>query len=107
MTDFRMIYCTVPSIEEARKLADLSVENRLAACANILPGMESVYRWQGKIEKATECVVIFKTHLDRVDALTELIKQKHSYEVPCVVSLPIEQGNQAYLWWIEDETRMS
>lgn len=99
------VYITVPTLEEARSLASMLVERRLAACANILPAMESVYRWQGKVERAQEVVLIAKTRTDLVQALTEAVVKAHSYEVPCVVSWPLAQGYSAFLSWIDEETK--
>jgi periplasmic divalent cation tolerance protein len=98
-------YVTAGSPEEARSLGQTLVAERLAACANILDGMTSLYWWQGKLEQAEETVVILKTRSELVPALTERVKQLHSYECPCVVALPISDGNSDYLSWIESETR--
>ena len=98
-------YVTAGSPEEARSLARTLVAERLAACANILDGMSSLYWWQGKLEEAAESVVILKTRSELVPALTERVKQLHSYACPCVVALPIGDGNPDYLRWIESETR--
>lgn len=91
-------------MNEAEKLGALIVENRLAACANILPGMKSVYQWKGKIEHGEEVVLIAKTRTELVPALTNAIVAAHSYEVPCVVSWPIENGHPPFLSWIDSET---
>ena len=100
-----LCYVTAGSPEEARSLGRALVAERLAACANILDGMTSLYWWQGKLEQAAESVVILKTRSELVPALTERVKQLHSYECPCVVALPISEGNADYLSWIESETR--
>lgn len=102
---FRTLYITAPTIEEARRLADLLVTERLAACANIVPGVESIYHWQGKIVRDGEVLVFAKTTADRVDAAIARVKAIHSYAVPCVVALPILAGNPDYLAWLEAETR--
>jgi periplasmic divalent cation tolerance protein len=104
-TDLRFIYITCADGAEAEKIARALVSERLAACANILPGVRSVYRWKGKIEEAAEVAIIAKTRAGLVDALTERVKALHSYEVPCVVALPITGGNRDFLGWIEEETR--
>ncbi len=101
----RLVYVTAPSAEEAERLGRLAVESRLAACANIIPGMRSVYWWQGKLESAEETVLLLKTTAALVGELTQALTDAHSYDCPCVVSLPIEGGNPAFLKWIEDETR--
>ncbi len=99
-----LVYVTTPDMTEAEKLATMVVEKRLAACANILPKMKSVYRWQGKVETAQEVVVIIKTRTELVEKLIFALAKAHSYEVPCVVSWPISEGHQPFLDWIFDET---
>ena len=99
-----LVYVTAPSLAEAESLARLVVEARLAACANILPGMRSLYWWQGRLEQAEEVVLILKTTDRLVPALTEALTKAHSYDCPCVVALPITAGNPAFLQWIMDET---
>jgi periplasmic divalent cation tolerance protein len=97
-------YVTAGSAEEADRLARTIVAEHLAACANVIPGMRSVYWWEGAIGEATETVVLFKTREDRFEALAARIKALHSYECPCVVALPISAGLPAYLGWIEAES---
>jgi len=99
------IYMTAASPEEAHKVGRALVEERLAACMNVIPGMSSCYWWQGKIEEARETVLIAKTRRELVERLTARVKALHSYSVPCVVALPILGGNPDYLRWIEEETR--
>lgn len=100
-----LIYVTAPSAEEALKLGRALVGERLAACANVLPGMESVYWWEGKLAEDSEAVLILKTRADLVEALTERVRALHPYTCPCVVALPIASGNPAFLEWIGEETR--
>lgn len=100
----QLVYVTSPSMAEAESLARLAVESRLAACANIIPGMKSLYWWQGRLESAEETVLLLKTTEALAPALTDALTRAHSYEVPCVVSLPIAAGNPDFLRWIEDET---
>lgn len=99
-----LVYVTAPSLAEAESLARLAVEGRLAACANILPGMRSLYWWQGALESAEEVVLLLKTTEALVPALTKALTEAHSYDCPCVVALPIAQGNPDFLRWIEAET---
>ena len=80
------------------------VEERLAACANVLDGMTSIYWWRGALEQAGEAVLILKTRAELVERLTARIKELHSYECPCVIALPIAAGDAAYLDWITRET---
>ena len=100
MTDRLSVFITTPSREEADKIAMMLVEERLAACANILPAVHSVYRWQGKVEQADECALVAKTTADKFEALQARVKQIHSYEVPCIIAWPIVAGNEDYLKWI-------
>jgi periplasmic divalent cation tolerance protein len=97
-------YVTAGSAEEADRLARTIVAERLAACANIIPGMRSVYWWEGAIGEAAETVVLFKTRADRFEALAARAKELHSYDCPCVVALPVTAGLPAYLGWIEAES---
>ena len=98
-------YITTGSAEEAERIAGVLVEERLAACANLIDGMRSIYRWRGKVEEAVETVVIAKTREDLLQPLTDRVRALHSYECPCVVGLPVPDGNPDYLEWIASETR--
>lgn len=102
--DIRMIYITAPSQDEAMTLARILVEERLAACANVLGPITSVYWWDGKVNEGAEIALIAKTRAALVDALIARVRQVHPYECPCVVSLPVEAGNPAFLDWITTET---
>jgi len=99
------IYMTVGSKEEARKIGKELVTTRLAACVNILDNMNSFYRWEGKIQDDTEVVMIAKTTEDRVPDLIEKVKSLHSYDCPCIVSLPVAGGHQPFLEWIAAEVK--
>ena len=100
-----LVYMTAGSPEEADVLARMLVERRLAACANVIDGMRSVYWWEGTIEEGREAMLVAKTRTDLVDELTRAVKAIHSYEVPCVVAVPLEGGNPDFLNWIYDETK--
>lgn len=100
----RLIYMTAGSLDEAKALGRALVEERLAACINVLPGMTSIYQWEGTARMDEEVVVIAKTRADLVGAVTARVKEIHSYSCPCVVALPIEGGNPGFLQWIVDET---
>ncbi|MBD3391051.1 MAG: divalent cation tolerance protein CutA [Chitinivibrionales bacterium] len=102
---FSFVYITAADMAEAKKIGRVLVEERLAACANSIPGMESVYRWQGEIETGSEVVLFVKTRSALVDAVAERVKQLHSYDCPCVVSWPVGSGSPEYLQWIRDNTR--
>jgi periplasmic divalent cation tolerance protein len=97
-------YMTAGSRDEARTIARALVEERLAACCNLLDGMTSVYRWQGEIQEDAEVVVIAKTRAELVERLTARVQALHSYDVPCVVALPVSGGNPAFLDWIAAES---
>lgn len=102
--DLRLLYLTAGSRDEAKKIGRALVEERLAACANVIDGMESVYWWQGKLTEDREAVLIVKTRASLVEAVTARVKALHSYTVPCVVALPILDGNPDYLEWLAAET---
>jgi|SRR6185437_349377 len=102
--DIRMLYITAGSRDEAKKIGRALVEARLAACANVIDGMESVYWWEGKLTEDREAVLIVKTREDLVPAVTARVKALHSYTVPCVVALPILGGNPDFLSWVKAET---
>lgn len=100
MTDKIVVLATCGSAEEARKIARALVESRLAACVNILAGIESVYRWKGAVEEASECLLIVKSTRGLFDRLQAAIREVHSYELPEIVALPIVDGFEPYLSWI-------
>jgi len=99
-----MVYVTAGSREEAALLARTVIEEKLAACANILAEMTSVYRWQGEVCEEPEFAIVMKSRRDLIGRLTERIKALHSYDCPCVVALDISEGNPAFLDWIAQET---
>jgi len=99
------VYMTAASKEEATHIGRELVSARLAACVNIIEHMNSIYRWQGKIEEAMEAVLIAKTMESKVPQLIEKVKSMHSYSCLCIISLPIEAGNPEYLEWIKSEVR--
>jgi periplasmic divalent cation tolerance protein len=97
---FRIVLVTCASIAEARGIGQSAVEKKLAACANIVAGVESIYRWKGKVERAREVLLVMKTTVMRLRALEREVKRTHSYEVPEFVVLPIVAGSREYLEWI-------
>ena len=99
------IYMTAGSKEEARKIGKELVTSRLAACVNIMDNMNSFYRWDGEIQDDSEVIMIAKTTEDRVPELVEKVKSMHSYDCPCIVSLPVVGGHQPYLDWIAGEVK--
>ncbi|GFQ01602.1 protein cuta chloroplastic [Phtheirospermum japonicum] len=100
-----VVYVTVPNKEAGKKLAESIVKERLAACVNRVPGVESVYEWKGEIQTDSEELLIIKTRESLLEALTEHVKANHEYEVPEVIALPITGGHLEYLEWIKDSTR--
>ena len=97
-------YVTAGSRDEALVIGRTVVEERLAACANVLDGATSIYWWQGALQQADEAVLILKTRAELVERLSARVRELHSYECPCVVALPIAAGNPAYFDWIARET---
>jgi periplasmic divalent cation tolerance protein len=98
------VYMTASSKEEAGEIGTLLVEERLVACVNIIEGMSSIYRWEGRIHVDSEVIVIAKTVAGLIDKLILRVKSIHSYTVPCIISLPVTGGNPDFLNWIEEET---
>ncbi|TAE57326.1 MAG: divalent-cation tolerance protein CutA [Nostocales cyanobacterium] len=99
------VYVTCKDRDEAISVGKAVVEARLAACANIIDGMDSIYWWNDQLQVEKEAVLIMKSRRDLFAELTEMVKSVHSYDVPCVVALPIESGNQDYLQWLNSETK--
>ena len=97
------VYVTAPAAEAA-PLCETLVRERLAACAHIVAGAQSIYWWNGALERATESVCVLKTTQDRFEALRLRIRELHSYETPCIVALPISAGDKDFLAWIQRET---
>lgn len=100
-----LCHCTCPDAGTARAIATALVEERLAACATVQPGVESVYRWEGRVERAGELLLVAKTTRDRLPALTARIQALHPYDVPEILAIEVVGGSQAYLDWVEAETR--
>ena len=98
------VYITYPSLVEAEAAGRALVERRLAACANILPRMVSIYRWQGEIERAEEVVMILKTRASLADPLRAAVKEMHSYATPAIIVIPLESVDPDYLAWMTAET---
>jgi len=105
MTDNRLVLTTTGSREEAKKIARSLVEQGLAACVNIIPQIHSVYRWEGKVEEADECLLLIKTVSTSCERVCETIKQLHSYNLPECISVNIEDGSPEYLRWIADSVK--
>ena len=104
MSEISIVLVTAGSAEEAATIGRTLVEERLAACANIVPQIRSIYRWRGKIYDEQEFLIIIKTRTSLFEAVQKRVKELHSYEVPEIISLPIALGLPQYLEWVEEET---
>ena len=100
MTDKRIVLSTAASEDEARKIARHLIEQRLAACVNIVPRIESIYRWKEKVESSQEFLLLVKTSVDRFPQIRDAIRELHSYELPECVAISIEDGSPEYLQWL-------
>ena len=105
MTDALLVLTTLPSADKAAEVAKALVEERLAACANLLPAVRSIYRWQGKLQDENEVLVLLKTRAEHLERLKLRILELHPYEVPEVLAVPVEAGYQPYLDWLAGETK--
>ncbi len=105
MTDKRVVLTTCGSLEEARHIAQTLVERRIAACVNIVPGVESTYLWKGEIETANEWLLVIKTTEGAFERLRLALKELHSYEVPECIELAVTDGSEAYLDWIGESVK--
>lgn len=103
--EINLIYMTAGSKDEARMIGKALISAGLAACVNIIENMYSMYMWDGKLQDDTETIMIAKTTKDRLPDLIEKVKSLHSYECPCIVSLPVSDGNPAFLKWIANEVK--
>ena len=102
-----VILTTLPADADTAAFATALVEEKLAACVNVLPAMDSFYRWDGRVQRDPERQLIVKTSGERVAALWQRVRELHPYDVPEFIVLPIVDGNDAYLRWISDSTRIS
>jgi periplasmic divalent cation tolerance protein len=102
MTDKRIILSTAGSEDEARKIANALIEQKLAACVNIIPQIESIYRWRGKVESSREWLLLIKTTAEKFAAVRDAIRKLHSYELPECIAIAVDDGSSDYLQWIEE-----
>jgi periplasmic divalent cation tolerance protein len=100
-----VVLVTAPSVSQAKKIADFLLKQKLAACVNIIPKLESLFWWQGKVDKAKEVLLIIKSKKQLMTKLIKAVKSKHPYDVPEVIALPIISGNKDYLDWIDEYCR--
>lgn len=105
MTDKQIILTTAGSEEEARKIARSLVERQLAACVNIVPQIESVYAWQGKVESTREWLLLIKTSAEKFAAVRDAIHELHSYDLPECIAIAVDDGSSEYLQWIADSVK--
>lgn len=102
---FQLVLVTAPDLKTARKLAAAALANRLIACANLVPKIESHYWWQGKLETSAEVLMLMKTAANRLAELEQLILAEHPYDTPEIISLPLAKGTPKYLAWLAESVR--
>jgi periplasmic divalent cation tolerance protein len=103
--EYFLISITTSSSEEAERIAEALVQERLAACVNIVPAITSIYRWQGEVHRDSEVLLIAKSRPELFESLAARVKEMHSYEVPEIIALPITAGSKAYLKWIDESVQ--
>ena len=101
----RLVFSTFPDKDTAQRIATALVEQRLAACVNLVPGVQSIYRWQGKMESADEVLAVMKTTVEMYPQLEARLKELHPYEVPEILALPVERALEAYAVWVGEMTK--
>ncbi|SCW41104.1 divalent cation tolerance protein [Sphingobium faniae] len=104
MSGVALVYTLFGSAGSAERVARLLVEERLAACANMLPSCTSIYEWKGAVQRAAEVPILFKTTLDRRDALMARLAELHEYEVPAILALPVESAHSPFARWVAEQT---
>jgi periplasmic divalent cation tolerance protein len=107
MADPVILYITVPTKEEGVRIGRTLVEEKLCACANVIDGLTSIFRWEGQVQEEGEALLVAKTERSLIDAASDLVKLEHSYDCPCVVAIPIVGGNQQFIDWIAAETTVA
>jgi len=107
MTDKIVVFSACSTLDEARRIARKLIEERLASCVNLTPGVRSLYRWKGAIEEADECLLVIKSSRDLFDRLRLELEKAHTYEVPEVVAVPILAGSPNYMNWLDSELKSS
>jgi len=107
LSSFLLVFSTAPSVKSAKKLARLLCEKRLAACVNVVPSLTSFFWWQGKIDCASEALLLIKTKKTFFRKLERFLKAQHPYDVPEIIALPIEAGEKSYLDWLSSELSRS
>lgn len=102
--EYQIILNTCPDQDQANRLANVLIDKNLAACVNIVPGLTSIYKWKGKIQTGTEVLLIIKTRSDCYAGIESTIRSQHPYELPEIISVPLENGLKNYLDWIDNAT---
>ena len=105
MSDVQVVLCTFPDLPQARHIGTLLVEKQLAACVNLIPAVESIFCWEGKISTESEVLAVFKTTAERLVELEQELLVRHPYEVPELLALPVATGSEAYLKWVQAAAR--
>lgn len=105
MDDLQIVWCTVPDVETGRKIADHLVEYGLAACVNLIPGLQSIYRWDGETRHDNESLLMIKTTSKRYEKLQEAILALHPYELPEIIAVPLTSGLPGYLDWLKNSCK--
>lgn len=105
--NYVVVFITVSSLDEAKKISANLIDNKLAACVNIVPSVQSFFHWQGKVCDEQEILLVVKTRLNLFESLELKVKELHSYDVPEIIALPIIAGSKEYLKWVGDETMAS
>jgi periplasmic divalent cation tolerance protein len=100
---YSIVYITTSGISESKKIAEKLLEEKLACCVNIIPSVESMYLWKGKIEEDSESIMVVKTKSLHVEAVIKMVENLHSYETPCVLEITVNNGSNNYLKWMETE----
>ncbi|MBM4241735.1 MAG: divalent-cation tolerance protein CutA [Euryarchaeota archaeon] len=100
---YALVYITTSGEEESKKIADRLVREKLAGCVNIVPAIESIYLWKGEIDNDSESLLIAKTKVDNLNNIIKRVKEIHSYDIPCILAIPVIHGSKDYLEWLESE----
>ena len=98
-----IVYITTSGLIESKKIAKMLLEDKLAACINIIPTVESIYLWKGKIEEDSESIMLVKTRSELVENVIKKVEEVHSYEIPCVLEITLNKGSKPYLKWMKSE----
>ena len=103
-SEFIVVYITAPNLEEAQSLAQTLVREKLAACVNIIPGIQSVYQWDNAVQTDNELLLICKSRTERFESLKKRVQALHTYEVPEIISIALQNGSEPYLNWVRENT---